>query len=83
MEVHSTSLSGIWGDSESQVEWIRVPDAVRRFGLSRTKLYQLAGDGRLRTVSLRDEGMTKATRLFHVESLRNFIESFERKGEES
>ena len=61
---------------------MRVPEAIRIFGLSRTKLYQLAGAGKVRSVSLREPGQSKATRLFHVESLRGFIQSFEQEGVE-
>lgn len=68
---------------EARPVWLRVPGAVRMSGISRTKLYQLSGEGKIRSVSLREEGQTKATRLFHAESLLSYIESFERKGEES
>ncbi len=58
-------------------EWIRIPAAVACFGISRSKLYTLIKDGKIRSVSLREPGQTKATRLIHVDSLRDYIASFE------
>jgi hypothetical protein len=61
-------------------EWLRIPAAVAQFGPSRTKLYQLIKEGKVRSVSLREKGMEKATRLIHAGSLRAYIESFEKEG---
>lgn len=63
--------------TETTPEWLRIPAAVARFGISRTKLYQLAKAGKVRSVALTEEGQHKATRLFHADSLRRYIESFE------
>ena len=56
--------------------WIRLPRVVASYGLSRTKAFQLAKDGKITSVSLRESGQTKATRLFNVESLETYIASF-------
>ncbi len=62
-------------ESTTAAEWVRYPEAVRIFGISRSKLYELAGSGKIRTASLRDVGQTKATRLFEINSIRAYVES--------
>ncbi len=62
--------------AEIKPVWIRLPDLMRLYGLSRTKAIQLSNEGKIQSVSLREEGMSKATRLFNVASLESFIESF-------
>ena len=63
-------------------KWIRLPQVINCYGLSRTKTLQLAKDGKITSVSLREPGMVKATRLFLVESLDSYIESFLPSGKE-
>jgi hypothetical protein len=60
--------------------WIRSPKAGSEFysGLSRAKLYELAAEGKIRSVSLRSPGQVKGTRLFLLESILEFIEACER-----
>lgn len=55
--------------------WIRLPEAVRVSGLSRSKLYQLLAAGRIRSASLRDPGQRHATRLIDRADLLRFIEA--------
>jgi hypothetical protein len=57
--------------------WIRPPKQGVEFysGLSRAKLYELAGAGKIRSVSIREPGQVKGTRLFNLESTLTFIES--------
>ncbi len=43
---------------------------------SRTKLWMLAKAGKIRSVSLQEPGMSRATRLFCVKSIEEYIESF-------
>ncbi len=54
-------------------KFIRIPKAVHLTGLSRSKIYELIGAGRIASVSLRDEGQTKATRLISYDSLMGFL----------
>jgi hypothetical protein len=62
---------------EDQVrQWGRVPDALKQSALSRTKLYQLIETGKIVSVSLREPGQKKATRLICLRSLNDYIESF-------
>jgi len=60
--------------------WIRPPKSGLEFysGFSRAKLYELAGIGAIRSVSIREPGQTKGTRLFHLQSIFDLIEKCER-----
>jgi hypothetical protein len=57
--------------------WIRSPKQGVEFytGLSRAKLYELAGAGKIKSVSIREPGQVKGTRLFLLASIFAFIES--------
>jgi predicted DNA-binding transcriptional regulator AlpA len=56
--------------------WIRDKQAVATYGISRTKLWQLQKQGKIRSVSLTEPGMARATRLFDAKSIEAYIESF-------
>lgn len=60
--------------------WIRAPKTGTEFysGFSRSKLYELAGAGAIRSVSIREPGQVRGTRLFHLASILAFIEKCER-----
>jgi hypothetical protein len=55
--------------------WIRSPKAGVEFycGFSRAKLYEGAGKGHFRSVSIREPGQVRGTRLFHLQSILDFI----------
>jgi hypothetical protein len=55
--------------------WIRSPKQGVEFfsGFSRSKLYSLAGKGVIRSVSIREPGQVKGTRLFNLQSILDFI----------
>lgn len=57
--------------------WIRPPKQGVEFysGLSRAKLYELAAAGKIVSRSLRDPGQIKATRLFLLSSVLDYIAS--------
>ncbi|MDQ6631129.1 MAG: hypothetical protein M3Y82_05155 [Verrucomicrobiota bacterium] len=59
--------------------WIRSPKHGVEFycGMSRAKLYEGAGKGHFRSVSIREPGQVKGTRLFHLQSILDFIEKCE------
>jgi hypothetical protein len=48
-----------------------------RHSLSRAKLYELAGTGAIRSVSIRQPGQIKGPRLFNLASILAFIEKCE------
>ena len=49
--------------------------ARKLFGLSRSYLYLLASEGKIRSVSIRKPGATKGRRLFCCASIREFIQA--------
>lgn len=57
--------------------WIRSPKGgTEHFtGLSRSKLYDLSTQGAIRSVSIREPGAIKGTRLFNLQSVLEFIDS--------
>ncbi len=63
------------GKTNLQPEWLRVSDACRYSSISKAKLYDLINRGQIRSVSLRERGQIKGTRLISADSLRRFLES--------
>lgn len=59
--------------------WVRAPKYGHEFfsGCSRAKLYEWAGKGFIRSVSIREPGRIKGVRLFHLASILSFIERCE------
>lgn len=57
--------------------WIRAPKTGPEFytGLTRAKLYELAGKGLIKTASLREPGQVKGCRVFNLQSTLDHIES--------
>ena len=73
-------LNDIMQDSDGPLPvWIRPPKAGLEFftGLSRSKLYSLGAEGKIKTRSLREPGQIKGTRLFLLKSILDHIESSE------
>ena len=68
--------------SNGQPVWIRPPKQGVDFytGFSRAKLYEGAGKGHFRSVSIREPGQVKGTRLFHLQSILDFIAKCEQQG---
>ncbi len=59
--------------------WVRSPKTGPEHysGFTRAKLYELAGKAAIRSVSIREPGQTKGTRLFNLASILAFIEKCE------
>jgi hypothetical protein len=59
--------------------WVRAPKRGHEFysGCTRAKLYEWAGKGIIRSVSIREPGKIKGVRLFHLASILAFIERCE------
>ena len=59
--------------------WIRAPKtgAETYTGLTRSYLYQAAAQGLIRTVSIREPGKERGCRLFHLQSILEFISRHE------
>ena len=56
-------------------EFVGYAEARMLFGLSRTHLYKLGKEGRVKTVSLRGRGTTRGRRLYAVDSIRALLNS--------
>lgn len=48
-------------------------DVEKKFGLKRGKTYQLASEGKIKTVSLRKPGQCQGVRLFHMPSIEKYL----------
>ena len=59
----------------SKPEFGRVADVTRRFGIKRGTLYNLLADGKVNGCLLRVRGRKSGVRLFHLDSVREFIAS--------
>jgi hypothetical protein len=59
--------------------WIRAPKygPEHYSGIGRSKLYELNAQGKIESRSIREPGQVKGTRLFHLQSILDFIESCE------
>jgi hypothetical protein len=56
--------------------WLRIPTAVKYAGLSRSKLYELLSEGRIRSVCVKShKGAERGVRLIDRESIDLFMES--------
>ena len=56
-----------------KAEWAREKQITAQFGLTHMILYNLRREGRIRTLSLRDEGKLYGARLFNVASVREHL----------
>lgn len=59
--------------------WVRCParGPEKYSGFSRPKLYELAGKGLIRSVSIRQPGAVRGVRLFNLQSILAFVEKCE------
>ncbi len=74
------SASQIMSDRDGALPvWVRAPKRGHEYysGCTRPKLYEWAGKGFIRSVSIREPGKIKGVRLFHLSSILAFIEQFE------
>lgn len=71
---HSNISPDTSDEKRFKPEWIRIDEAVRRFGLSRSRLYQLIGERRIKSFCLRERNQIKGTRLLSFDSLCEFFE---------
>ena len=60
-------------------EWERIPDITRRFGIKRSKLYELLQLRLIKSVSLCRRGNIRGIRLVSTDSVREYLASLSRK----
>jgi len=56
-----------------EIEWARLPDIEKKFGLRRSKLYELISTGEVRSSCIRRKGAMTGVRLIDVESVRELL----------
>jgi hypothetical protein len=61
--------------THTPVVWLRVPEAVRTRGISRTMLYELIKARVIKSSNLRKPGNIKGIRLISAESLDSYIDT--------
>jgi hypothetical protein len=61
-------------NSNLKPEWLRVPEAVRLFGISRSALYELIAEGKIKSTCLRKRGAIRGIRIISYDSLASFVE---------
>ncbi len=71
-------VTASWG---VEPEFVDLPGLQARFGIRRSLAYLLIADGAIKSVSLRRSGALKGKRLVSVQSVRSFLESRMRDGE--
>lgn len=76
----ATTAADLQAEREGHLPvWVRAntrgPEHFSSIG--RSKLYELAGKGLIRSVSIRQPGQVKGTRLFHLQSVLDYIASCE------
>ena len=74
MKLDSSEHTGQLAPASAKPEWLRIPEATKLFGISRSKLYELITAGHIRSISLRKRGQVKGTRLIDYDSLCAFLE---------
>jgi hypothetical protein len=58
--------------------WLRIPAAVKYSGLSRSRLYELLSDGKIRSICVKShKGAERGVRLLDRESIDNFMLAFQ------
>lgn len=75
MSLHSPGQVGQSAKATAKPEWLRIPEATKLFGISRSKLYEHISAGHIRSISLRKRGQVKGTRLIDYDSLCAFLEA--------
>lgn len=63
--------------------WVRAPKfgTEHYSGLTRGKLYELAGRGKIRSESLREPGRKQGVRLFHLGSILAYVEGLSKEAQ--
>ncbi len=76
LPLNSVEISSQVHGIMAKPEWLRIPDAIRLFGIGRSSLYELIGEGKIRSASIKKRGNIRGVRLISVASLEAFLESF-------
>jgi hypothetical protein len=70
----TATLADQSAQSEQRPEWIRMDAAEKLFGISRSKLYELISDRKIKSFCLRERNKVKGIRLLSFDSICEFLE---------
>jgi hypothetical protein len=63
--------------------WLKLDVTSQCYGISRSGLYSLIRDGKIRSACLRDQNKSRGTRIVNVQSLEDYISKHEGKYDET
>src|SRR6188472_1737805 len=69
------TIAPVQASPANDAEFCDNPGAFVRFGLKRSLLYELYGQGLIKGVSLRRRGAARGKRLWSVDSIRSYLAS--------
>ncbi len=64
-------------NTSDRPDWLRLPEATRRYGVSRSSWYELIANGRVKTVVLKKKGNIRGIRLLSRVSIDALMESLQ------
>ena len=73
--VEPLSLPAATATPPIKPEWIRVPEAVRLSGISRSSIYELIAAGKIKSFSNRQRGAVRGIRLISYDGLMGYLET--------
>lgn len=65
--MNTTTLAGL------DLDYIRVSEAVRLFSISRSRIYELIGEGEIPSVNLRKRGAKKGIRVICYQGMKKYF----------
>lgn len=76
--IHANSVGRVLVDTQNKrnfkPEWLSISDAVRVFGIGRSRLYEMMNDGDIKSVSIKKRGAVKGRRLISFDSLAEYFD---------
>ncbi|MEI8234765.1 MAG: helix-turn-helix domain-containing protein [Verrucomicrobiota bacterium] len=78
----NTNAVQVAAGTSTKPEWLRVPEAVRIFGLCRSSLYELIAAGKIKSTCLKKRGALRGIRIVSFDSLNSYIEASVEGGQE-
>jgi len=82
-EIRTSNMTTKTLPPPTRPEWGDCRTIHTHFGISKSTLYRLAEEGKIRTSSLKERGKLRGKRLFSLDSIAAFIESRATGGGES
>ena len=73
--IQTIELVAVGNANQTMPEFGRVNDVQKLFGVKRGILYRWIGEGKVKSVLIREPGNIQGVRLIHLASVRDFINS--------